>query len=642
MATISVRCPNCDRTLNLKDRSRLGKQAKCPGCGEPFLLKESTREPEPEDVELELVDAAVPVGTAARWVPDEGPAADPAPASGPVSPAPSLPIDADDGGVARLKLLKERRAKRRNSAIVIGAITALLVFGVFWLIRENLDDSLPEVASSEAGRSSAAAESEPLAVAAGSTAPVDPRSLVAAAEPTDGEPIQLYMMPGGVNVVFHLRPADLWSDELAFQELRATLTQNVTDWITQKLQEICRRRPAEIEEAVIGVILGARGTEPELCAVVHLKEDAQLADLIEEFGGEPLAEERGVRLYRSGEYGYLIHDTSTFAICPADMATELPDWITIPNYNTPDGILNLLNRTDRQRLFTVLFQVDDVRRHREWLFPQETRPAFDLLLDGLGENVETMSWSMHLDEQFHSDIYLRTRITGAVELVSPSRLADTMRARIEAVPHEMMAAVRRMNPGTVGARTVIGRYPAMLEAFQRATVITTGPREVRLTTVLPAKAAPNLALATMLTWDESRRTDFSTSEQPDTAVAAADPPEDLSVAERLQIELDAEFRDTPLYAAFEYIVGEIDVGLDIDGDALKDAGYTQNMEQTFELGIVPASEAIHAIISQYDGGNTPEKRMVIAVDEENEQIIVTTYKFAEMNGLEPFPVAPAE
>jgi hypothetical protein len=468
--------------------------------------------------------------------------------------------------------------------------------------------------------------------------------LVEDVRPTQGKPIELRMMPSGVNAVFHLRPAQLWSNDLKFQELRATMTEGLVNWIAAKLKQVCRREPQQIDEALIGLMLGARGTEPELAAVVRLTADAKLSDLFEEFRGELIGPEDGPRLYRAPPYAYLIHDARTIAICPAAMGAELAEWIDAPNYNTTEGILDLLKHTDRDRLFTVLFEVDDVRRHEEWLFADTARPAFRVVLDALSEDAETVCWSVHLGENFHSDLFFRTRVAGQSQqaLTSPTGLAQIMLDKLEQLPHDLLGAVRKMKPQRKGFQQIIGRYPAMLETFRMASLPTKGDRFARVTTMLPAKAAPNLALGTMLVWDESTRTDFTATAAP-TAIAAT-PGRQLpaTVVERLNLDVDAEFSRTPLQEAFGYICGELQIKLEIDGDALKDAGFTQNMPQTFNLGKVPAAAAIHAIIKQYVPANEPEKKMVISIDEANKTLIVLTEKFAKQRGLQVHSVAPPE
>jgi len=46
---ISVKCTHCDSSLKLKDKSAIGKKAKCPKCGELFVVS-------PAEDDLEVVD----------------------------------------------------------------------------------------------------------------------------------------------------------------------------------------------------------------------------------------------------------------------------------------------------------------------------------------------------------------------------------------------------------------------------------------------------------------------------------------------------------------------------------------------------------------------------------------------------------
>ena len=95
----------------------------------------------------------------------------------------------------------------------------------------------------------------------------------------------------------------------------------------------------------------------------------------------------------------------------------------------------------------------------------------------------------------------------------------------------------------------------------------------------------------------------------------------------------------PLQEAWKYIGDEAKVKTDIDGDALKDAGFTKNMAQTFLLGEVPAINAIHALLEKYE----PEKiSLVVIIDEEKKLMLLTTDKFAKRQGLKVHPVKPIE
>ena len=605
MPVLRIPCPKCHKTLQLPDRRLLGRRGKCAACGHSFVLKE------PES-------ARPPAADAIRHPATETVAAEPA----------DFLLD-----------LKRKRDQRRRQAVIIGSVTGIVVVGaivtLYWQLASRpvattAARQIEQPATSPAVSSLAAAvDAKPLSAAVLESN----AELAARVRPTQGDPIDLRMLPSGVNLVMHLRPAELWSDDPAFRELRGSLTQTVTDWVQSQLLATCRRTPDQIEEALIGVLLGPTGSTPEIAAVVRLTQPARLSDLVEEFRGEPVRPDSSLRLFRSDTVACFIRDEQTFAVCPADLAEDLADWVETPNYNTTDGILQLLRQTDRDRLFTVVFEVEDVRRHEDWLFPADARPAFRRVLNVLGDECETACWSIHLNEELHSELLVRTRVAGADDILGPRRLAETLSARITDAPHRLLSGVRQLDPRHSGARRLIGRLPAMIESVRRATVVTTGDRLVEFTTLLPAKAAPNLALATLLTWNESLG-DPGASVAPSRGVSRA-PSLPQTIAERLQLPVDAEFRRSPLHEAFAYLCSEIDAKLEIDGDALKDAGYTQNMPQTFNIGVVPVEVAISRIVGQYDGDGKDELQMVVIVNETTKTLHVTTRKFADQQELTP-------
>lgn len=206
-----------------------------------------------------------------------------------------------------------------------------------------------------------------------------------------------------------------------------------------------------------------------------------------------------------------------------------------------------------------------------------------------------------------------------------------MRDRLDETPQDLLNLACLMNPNRVGFRQIIGRFPAMLEAFRMATVINVGDRYIRLTTLLPAKAAPNLALGTMLTWKEATLTDFSAGP---VVVASNDPMPELTIEERLKLTVDSEFNGEPLEAALAYIGDTIGVTIHLDGEAFEDAGLTRNMRQNFVLGVVPG-EVVLAKICEIDD------RLVISIDHEAGQIRLTTEKFATNEGREIYPLPTA-
>ena len=641
---LSIPCPNCQRKLKIERREVLGRKVKCPKCQFPFIVRPPSGEKE-DEVEMELVTDEPLVGTRARWIPDEeinsSPIVEAAKSNAPpetpapIQPAPAVSspgpiiVSAEDQPV--ITRLRKRRTRSKASAWIFGScLIAAIAIIVVVVVNQPVTESQTSLPSDSAANDHVDA-----------TDPLQPYSksqlqshvdLVEEFQPTDGGPIELYMFPSGVNLVIHFRPALLWSNQREYQILKASLTDRLTGspqapgWIEESLLKLCRRKPEQIEELTIGCIIGAQGTEPDVCVVVRLKEAEKLSDLIDEFNGTYLydiTERPNLRLKVDDEFGYLIKDEKTFAIVPEHLAGELEFSIEAPNRDISEGMDQLLRETDREKLLTVVGNFGDIQRNSEVLFPTESREALSLLFEWFGEEIETISWSVHPEPYLHSEINLRIN-----NISSPSKVNDRLQAQLVNLPQTMWKDVcEKMSPQEAGFRKLIGRLPAMLEAFQQSTVASTTSRYLKLTTVLPQQAAPNLALATMLTVDEASRTDFTKQ----VVASSSGPKLPETVAERLKLSVDTEFSRRPLEQALQYLCNEIKVNLEVDGEALEEAGYTRNMPQTFVLGTVPAEQGFAKIItSSQDVG----KELVISLDEESKTIRFTTLKFAKIRGWE--------
>jgi hypothetical protein len=246
------------------------------------------------------------------------------------------------------------------------------------------------------------------------------------------------------------------------------------------------------------------------------------------------------------------------------------------------------------------------------------------------KQIETVAWSMHVgSEKFHSEIQMRNKTS-----VTKSVLQKQMKQKLDKLPQELADSIRGyMDPKVLGPRQIIGRFPAMMKAVSMATHSSTGERYATLTTSLPERAAPNLAIGALFTWDESTRTDFKK------AAAVPDKPKDTPsklpdlVADRLkQLKLEVEFDRVPLQDCFKYISDECKVAIDIDGDALKAAGFTKNMPQKMALGKVTGLEGIAGILQRYAKEKIP---MVLVIQEDKKRALITTKEFAEKGSLTP-------
>ena len=695
MSPITIHCPQCNAGLKLPNRSLLGKKGKCPKCGHRFVLAD------PDEVTLTLAESAPPpepeVGLAARWVPDDAPAAPPAPAAPQVAPpqadpplvtdpiptgpvtTPSAPApptmvagsldlgqqaagqqnvggnvgqpnaggqsvggqsvggqnvggqnvglptggttneldfasaDTEEGSVAT-RVRGRRKRKSRTGPIVVGAGTALFAFCMFGLWWGSGDETTQAEVRQPPAINEAWEESK--AQMAESNEQAQELS------PTSGDRIPMQYLAVTPDLVLHLRPSEIWGAERANREFVATLSQ-LGVWLQSQIQTITGFAPQEIEELTLGINFGPLTSEPDIIAVVRLESEHSAFDMqVKRFKATPRAD-LTVPVMEGERFSYMILDKKTFAVAPVTATDLLAD---ARSYSQEPGVEleTLLAESDRKRLVTLAFDVSKIDTHRKYVFPENLQTLVDEFVLWLGKDVRTISWSLHLD----SDLFMETLLKESNES-SPLKVQRDMRLRLQKLPGLMVNAVRFMQPTTEGYRTMISRFPAMMQATTLGTKTHVGPGYVRMVTLLPKKAAANLAAASLLTWNQSLVTDF---DGPAPAVASAAKIPD-SVLERLKtMPVFVDFRNTPLQEAFSYISDEIKTPIIINGDALKLSGMTQNMPQNYDLGEVPAIRALDTIVSNpmYEG------KLVIVVDENSRSISVTSRDVATESGLTIF------
>ncbi len=448
-------------------------------------------------------------------------------------------------------------------------------------------------------------------------------ALVDEFRPTHGRPITLQFVPNGVNLVVHLRPAELWGSDRAAAELRGSLTEGVTTWLDGRIKELCRREPGRISEVTFAYVLGAFGTEPTSTQVVRLSEPDKMSALLDEFRGKPLRDDLKPQVTIADPHAFVLVDATTFSISPAATADELEESLNAPSSYVSKNVSELLKDTDRDRLLTVVAEMQDLRRHVDTLFVESARPAVHAILDWLGDDIDALAWSFPPRPPRHSELILRPRPG-----VSPQALEASFQKKLDELPESMMARVKGARPATKGFREVVGRYPAMLEALCQSTVLRPGSKGLHAITVLPAKAAPNLALGTLLTWDELRKAPAAAP----TAVAGTSQPTE-KVADRLKKEILAEFSRMPLEQAIKYIGDETGVDFSVDGEALRMTGYTRNMPQTMSLGKVPATRALKEMLSVPN-----QKDLAVFIDEAANKAVMSTRPYLMQQGKPEFKV----
>ena len=459
-----VVCPHCGKTIKLRDRSLLGQKGKCPGCAKSFLIQEQTFAE--EVIPLQLVDEEPAVGTGAKWVPDDAvpfvagevpvayvpvqtpqgvvlapvmsgpiPGYPPAPLSPPIPAAVSAPpaggfpvfqfdleavtaaSTAESSATSSLNKRPARKS-RGNNSVLIGLAVAMLavIAGGLYLNSTSVPSASSKVVTADPTTNgetttggNMASSTTPLGAYSREALTLDTLK-VAEFRPTTGKPIPLNMLTGTNNVLIHLWPGQIWGTEKhASKELKASLTQDVVNWLETTIKKITRRHPDQIEEILIGISVLSKVEPPQISTVFRLKTPEKRSALIVEFKGEEISMAGQPLVTKQDGFAFHIKDDRTIAICPAILGGDLSESVKKPLECVTDGIQELLKASDRERSFTLFVDVTDATTYSTQLFEPAVEPRLVKLLDWFGPEADTISWSLNAGQFLHSEIRVRPK-----------------------------------------------------------------------------------------------------------------------------------------------------------------------------------------------------------------------------------------
>jgi hypothetical protein len=309
---------------------------------------------------------------------------------------------------------------------------------------------------------------------------------------------------------------------------------------------------------------------------------------------------------------------------------------------TSEGIQALLARTDRKKHFTLVCELEDVRLGSKNLAPDNAQKLLEGILDFLGDDVETIAWSLHLGDaensgNLTSSLLVRNRLTR-----SPPKLEADLKKKLAGLPAEILNVARKTDPKKIGEKKIVGRYPAMTKVVQELTHFNNSHRLVTMEVELPERAGPNLALGTLLAWNQTTLPEYGKTRTVPASPGTAETKLPDKIADRLKKKITVEFRRVPLEDAVAAVAEETGVTIKLDGPGMKEVGVTQNQPQTFAMDNVPATVVLHRIL--IEGTTTsvfPKGALVLIVDENAKTATVTGIAPAEVKKLKPFPLQAA-
>ncbi|RPI83112.1 MAG: hypothetical protein EHM42_08750, partial [Planctomycetaceae bacterium] len=495
MSRLDIPCPQCGMLLTIPDRALLGKKGRCPRCQNKFLLQlPAELIAFQEATETELAKAANDQNRETSTH-EERFRSKPRPAATPAAPitaaASAIPEAADrqiespfDSPVLESPTaapVRPRRRKRRGKTlpwIVAAVLLAVGGGGLSWWASQ----ARPPIRSSAVARPKGAG-SNPQAEQ--TAAPVQDAGFPLRGNPTKGKPVSLKFVPLGARILIHLRPAELWADNDAAAEFRACLGP-LAKAVEEQLKTNCLFTPQNLETVLVAFIPVSRDAF-DVAYVVRTAADFKRSDLIQLFNGELVDEPRPH--YVGPDRVFLIHDSRTFASAPKSMKETFLD-AAGHALDASEGLETLLARSDADRHFSVVAELEDVRNGVPTLAPAKAQKLLTQVVDFFGDDVEAILWSFHLGDpesqaNFFSDLVVRNRTTR-----STANLEKDLQKRLAKLPQEILDLVLQTHPETVGNTKIVGRFPAMTKVVERSVKVDHNQRQVAFSLELPEIAGP--------------------------------------------------------------------------------------------------------------------------------------------------------
>ncbi|MAT16571.1 MAG: hypothetical protein CMJ46_15025 [Planctomyces sp.] len=598
MKPFRIACPSCEKRLTINKPELVGKRVKCPQCKNPLLIKAPAAAPK---------SAATPPA-----VIEESP-----------QPAglPQIDVEQDD---VLAKAQRRRQRRKSGGALkwilmgLFGIASAVAVFAFFQLTR----DPAPSAVIPNRPVSQPMANSKSGSVK-GVSGSVEDSSFPE--KPERGDAYNFDYVPTGARVVLHWKPATLKNNAELWECGGALFP-----WLNDQLLSATGIASENLEWARCYLIPGPRG-EPPL-GVFKFKPVASY-DLQVWTNEQSAATEQivGMQVYQREAQRIIWLEDMTGLSVPQSLLEEALNTAGNPLPMTA-GLDQLVTQTNSSAELSLLFDLKSVETGLPDWFNRDEQNLIDTLLGWWGDKTEAVLWEVELEEE----LFFSRMMMQASPFTPTSELNSYWKRNLNELAQVSWDDLRQRALHSEGAQTVLARFPAMLQLASRFTEVDVNRQQVRLETMLLERAAPNLTLASWLYWRERFLPEGATGTPAIATVKESNP---QSLVERLRSTLYIDFRLTPLQEAIAQIGEEIQVPFEIDGDALKNQGYTQNMPQDYNLGEVTAEAALSHLLAQYP-------KMVVVLDESAQKAILTTEAGAAAKNMQPysFPVKtpPAE
>ncbi|MFO0428891.1 MAG: hypothetical protein ACK526_20160 [Planctomyces sp.] len=649
MTIITIQCPACKVRLKLRQEPTAGKSLRCPKCESRIVYRagsdqkatetsgpadsearRSEKSPKASVLKPETLKSGLPVPASDQDHADTESLniSTKAASDSSTSNVETFPDLTPSAGI--LNQVRSRRSRRKASprrlliSTVIILISTLSIVVAFRFRPKATAVSVgiseqPTRLNAPAGNSrEAGSEMMSRSAQENSGQKSHPEKGLFESSPTSGSPIPVSEIPFSADLICHLHPSEIWKDTPELREFRQCLPE-LEPWMKSLVQKYASSGPESVSELTFAMNFGPRGSKPDVAAVIRLAETVT-PDVLQQRFGSRLIQNSEQQPRSSEEISVRQIDPRTFMVgAPDILLDQFSDGGGGSGEATLPGTLSAsmeqqIAETDRDRQLTIVFNPKMIEVHRDFLLPEQTsvKLALDRILQELTPDVELATLSVHLSPHCHLDTQLLPSNS-----TSLAKLEASVRSGLRRYPEQMLTSLRATNPRTRGEQILAGRAPAMIKAIELGSEVSRTKTHVRIISLLPQNAAASLA-ASMRSAIRVLSPAKGTSP---TASGSVVDSSGMDVRQQIQKPILVDFRNQPLQEVIAFIAQETGVSISIDGDALKSAGFTQNMPQTLSAERQPAGKALNEILSKYAKERDP---IVVCMDATAKSLLVTT------------------